>query len=166
MVHQPWIPGGQRRRWGVLFSQCSFCLCYSVRVLKQGRAPCAPASLSWNWIYNLLYLIGWVIWDFKGYTKASDTHMLMMLAGCWVLWISPGPYRHTSDEGCYRCPCFFLFPFPALSLKCFSAAEAREIEGLKWLHLKKSGEMWSQAWPKWEVVVLLFISWGQIWDSV
>lgn len=151
-VHQPQTAGGQHWRWGVLISQCSSCLCCSIRTLKQGQAPCAPASLSWKWIDNLLYLKRGVIWDFEGYTKVSDTHMLLMLTECWVPWISPGSYKHPPDEDCYSCPCFFPFPFPALFLKCFWAAEVREIGGLKCLHLKKSTEVWSQAWPKWGVV--------------
>lgn len=53
-----------------------------------------------------------------------------------------------SSQPSFRCPCFFSFPFLALSLKWFWAVEVREIVGLKWLHLKKSREVWSQAWPK------------------
>lgn len=52
---------------------------------------------------QLLYLENgyiWVIWDFKGHTKVSDTHVLLMLTGCWVLWFSPGPHSLPSDEGC------------------------------------------------------------------
>lgn len=81
---------------GSLTWQGSLHLPCSVRKFRQGWAACSPASLSWKWMCNLLYLVGWVIWDFKGYPKLSNTHMLLVLGECFVSGISPGP----SDGGC------------------------------------------------------------------